>query len=65
MLEFLETFIPLLVSTDHKDDADKCIEQTVYQNDGVGSIPTHKDEVKHPCRSEDHETYEVQGLEHP
>jgi hypothetical protein len=65
MLEFLETTIPLLVSTDHKDAADKCIEPTVYQDDGICTVPPHKNEVEHPGCSEDHETYEVQSLEHP
>jgi hypothetical protein len=64
MLEFLETTIPLLVSTDNKDAANKCIEPTVYQDDRIGTVPSNKDEVEHPGGSEDHETYEIQGLEH-
>lgn len=59
MLEFLETTIPLLVSTDDKDAANKCIEPAVYQDDSIGTVPPHKDEVEYPGCSKDHETNEV------
>ena len=63
MLKFLKTCIPLLVSANYENDAYKSVDPTVNQNDCIGTVPAHEDEVEYPSCCKDHEAYEVQSLQ--